>query len=94
MSSNLLRQVVYEGCARPTKCAGRRRIRKPARPAARPPRWAEAKTSPIGGVLSIQIGNALTDALAPLGAEIFELPMTAKRLFRPIKMVEARTKGG
>jgi len=28
------------------------------------------------------IANALTDALMPLGAEIFELPMTPERLFR------------
>jgi len=28
------------------------------------------------------IANALTDALMPLGADIFELPMTPERLFR------------
>jgi hypothetical protein len=33
------------------------------------------------------IANALADALAPLGAEIFELPMTSERLFRLIEMV-------
>ena len=36
------------------------------------------------------IANALADALAPLGAEIFELPMTSERLFRLIEMVKAR----
>jgi len=30
------------------------------------------------------VANALADALAPLGAEIFELPMTPERLFRLI----------
>ena len=33
------------------------------------------------------IANALADALAPLGAEIFELPMTPERLFRLIEKV-------
>jgi carbon-monoxide dehydrogenase large subunit len=28
------------------------------------------------------IANALADALAPLGVDIFELPMTPERLFR------------
>ena len=28
------------------------------------------------------IANALADALAPLGGEIFELPMTPERLYR------------
>jgi carbon-monoxide dehydrogenase large subunit len=28
------------------------------------------------------IANALADALAPLGADVFELPMTSERLFR------------
>jgi carbon-monoxide dehydrogenase large subunit len=36
------------------------------------------------------IANALADALAPLGAEIFELPMTPERLFRLIEKVKAR----
>ncbi|MBV9584553.1 MAG: xanthine dehydrogenase family protein [Alphaproteobacteria bacterium] len=31
------------------------------------------------------IANALSDALAPLGAEIYELPMTPERLFRLVK---------
>jgi carbon-monoxide dehydrogenase large subunit len=31
------------------------------------------------------IANALADALAPFGAEIFELPMTAERLFRLLR---------
>jgi hypothetical protein len=31
------------------------------------------------------VANALADALAPLGAEIFELPMTPERLFRLIE---------
>ena len=31
------------------------------------------------------IANALADALAPLGGEIFELPMTPERLFRLIE---------
>ena len=39
------------------------------------------------------IANALADALAPLGAEIFELPMTSERLFRLIEMVKARVQG-
>ena len=28
------------------------------------------------------VANALADALAPLGVDIFELPMTPERLFR------------
>jgi carbon-monoxide dehydrogenase large subunit len=39
------------------------------------------------------IANALADALAPLGAEIFELPMTLERLFRLIEKVKARAQG-
>ena len=39
------------------------------------------------------IANALADALAPLGAEIFELPMTPERLFRLIEKVKARAQG-
>jgi carbon-monoxide dehydrogenase large subunit len=35
------------------------------------------------------IANALADALAPLGAEIFELPMTPDRLFRLIEAAKA-----
>jgi carbon-monoxide dehydrogenase large subunit len=35
------------------------------------------------------IANALADALALLGAEIFELPMTPERLFRLIKKSRA-----
>jgi carbon-monoxide dehydrogenase large subunit len=35
------------------------------------------------------IANALADALAPLGAEIFELPMTPERLFRLIEQATA-----
>ena len=31
------------------------------------------------------IANALSDALAPLGAEVFELPMTPDRIFRLIE---------
>jgi carbon-monoxide dehydrogenase large subunit len=31
------------------------------------------------------IANALADALAPFGAEIFELPMTPERLFRLVE---------
>jgi carbon-monoxide dehydrogenase large subunit len=34
------------------------------------------------------IANAPSDALAPLGAEIFELPMTPQRLFRLIQNVK------
>jgi carbon-monoxide dehydrogenase large subunit len=37
------------------------------------------------------IANALADALAPLGIEIFELPMTPERLYRAIEA--AKTKG-
>jgi aerobic carbon-monoxide dehydrogenase large subunit len=40
------------------------------------------------------IANALSDALAPLGAEIFELPMTPERLFRLIEMSKAQAPGG
>jgi hypothetical protein len=36
------------------------------------------------------IANALSDALAPLGAEIFELPMTPQRLFRLIIWAKQR----
>jgi aerobic carbon-monoxide dehydrogenase large subunit len=35
------------------------------------------------------IANALADALAPLGAEVFELPMTPERLFRLIERATA-----
>jgi carbon-monoxide dehydrogenase large subunit len=42
--------------------------------------WAKGGT--IGAPAAI--ANALADALAPLGAEIFELPMTPERLFRLI----------
>jgi carbon-monoxide dehydrogenase large subunit len=35
------------------------------------------------------IANALADALAPLGGEIFELPMTPDRLFRLIENLNA-----
>jgi carbon-monoxide dehydrogenase large subunit len=35
------------------------------------------------------IANALADALAPLGGEIFELPMTPERLFRLIERLKA-----
>jgi len=40
------------------------------------------------------IANALADALAPLGAEIFELPTTPERLFRLIEQAKARAQGG
>jgi aerobic carbon-monoxide dehydrogenase large subunit len=36
------------------------------------------------------IANALADALAPLGAEVFELPMTPERLFRLVERVKVR----
>jgi carbon-monoxide dehydrogenase large subunit len=36
------------------------------------------------------IANALADALAPFGVEIFELPMTPERLFRLVKQAKAR----
>ena len=39
------------------------------------------------------IANALADALAPSGAEIFELPMTPDRLFRVIEAAKARGQG-
>ena len=39
------------------------------------------------------IANALADALAPLGAEIFELPMTPERLFRLIEKAKAGGRG-
>ena len=39
------------------------------------------------------IANALADALAPLGVEIFELPMTPERLFRVIEQSKTRRQG-
>lgn len=39
------------------------------------------------------VANALADALAPLGAEIFELPMTPERLFRLITDATAQARG-
>ncbi|HVC54237.1 MAG TPA: xanthine dehydrogenase family protein molybdopterin-binding subunit [Stellaceae bacterium] len=39
------------------------------------------------------VANALADALAPLGGEIFELPMTPDRLFRLIEGLKAPGKG-
>ncbi len=39
------------------------------------------------------VANALADALAPLGAEIFELPMTPERLFRLITEATAQARG-
>jgi carbon-monoxide dehydrogenase large subunit len=39
------------------------------------------------------IANALADALAPFGIEIFELPMTPERLFRLIGQAKARAQG-
>ena len=39
------------------------------------------------------IANALADALAPFGAEVFELPMTPERLFRLIEKVQAEAQG-
>ena len=36
------------------------------------------------------VANAICDALAPLGIEVFELPVTPERLFRLIE--RARTK--
>ena len=39
------------------------------------------------------IANALADALAPLGIEIFELPMTPERLFRLIEQAKTRRQG-
>jgi carbon-monoxide dehydrogenase large subunit len=48
-----------------------------------------------GGTISAPaaIANTLADALAPLGAETFELPMTPERLFRVIKTAKARGQG-
>ncbi len=40
------------------------------------------------------IANALADALAPLGLEITELPMTPERLFRLIAPAQHQTRGG
>jgi carbon-monoxide dehydrogenase large subunit len=39
------------------------------------------------------IANALADALAPLGIEILELPMTPERLFRVIEGAKTRRQG-
>ena len=38
------------------------------------------------------IANALADALAPLGVEVFELPMTPERLFRLVEKAQARAR--
>jgi carbon-monoxide dehydrogenase large subunit len=35
------------------------------------------------------IANALADALAPFGVEIFELPMTSERLFCLVEKLKA-----
>jgi aerobic carbon-monoxide dehydrogenase large subunit len=45
-----------------------------------------------GGTIGAPAGiaNALADALAPFGVEIFELHMTPERLFRLVKQVKAR----
>jgi aerobic carbon-monoxide dehydrogenase large subunit len=40
------------------------------------------------------VANALADALAPLGGEIYELPMTPERLFRLIERLRASPSGG
>ena len=37
------------------------------------------------------VANALADALAPFGAEIFELPMTPQRLFPLVERVKERS---
>ena len=37
------------------------------------------------------VANAVADALAPLGIEINELPVTPERLFRLIEAARART---
>jgi carbon-monoxide dehydrogenase large subunit len=39
------------------------------------------------------IANALADALAPFGAEIFELPMTPERLFCLVEKLKAGAQG-
>jgi carbon-monoxide dehydrogenase large subunit len=39
------------------------------------------------------IANALADALAPLGIEIFELPVTPERLFRLIEAAKSKSQG-
>jgi carbon-monoxide dehydrogenase large subunit len=39
------------------------------------------------------IANALADAVAPLGGEIFELPMTPDRLFRLIEALKEKNRG-
>jgi carbon-monoxide dehydrogenase large subunit len=38
------------------------------------------------------LANALADALAPLGIDINELPMTPERLFRLVEAARAKTK--
>jgi carbon-monoxide dehydrogenase large subunit len=35
------------------------------------------------------VANAIADALAPLGGEVFELPMTPERLFRLFRALDA-----
>jgi carbon-monoxide dehydrogenase large subunit len=37
------------------------------------------------------VANAVADALAPLGIEIDELPVTPERLFRLVSAAKART---
>jgi len=59
---------------------------------------SETVTSKMGGTYAAAetpaaIANTLADALAPLGAETFELPMTPERLFRVIKTAKARGQG-
>ncbi len=49
----------------------------------------EGGSSGCGGT----IANAVADALAPLGVEVRELPLTPDRLFRLIKRATAQTRG-
>jgi hypothetical protein len=57
------------------------------------PRWAASAGCAKAERAPAAIANALAAALAPLGAEILELPMTSERLFRVIEMVKARVQG-
>jgi carbon-monoxide dehydrogenase large subunit len=44
----------------------------------------------IGAVAAV--ANAVADALAPLGIEITEVPVTPERLFRLVQQANARRK--
>ena len=69
--------------------------RRPAAPKKGPLAGRLARRNGEGGTFGAPaaIANALADALAPLGIEIFELPMTPERLFRVIEQAKPRGQG-